>query len=75
MRISLSALSREARACRFCEQKLPQEPRPIFRAGRTARLLIVGQAPGGRVQESGNPWNDPAAHVLRARQARDREAF
>ena len=75
MRISLSAVSREARACRFCEQKLPQEPRPVFRVGHSARLLIVGQAPGRLVHETGIPWNDPSGNVLRAWLALEREAF
>jgi uracil-DNA glycosylase len=75
MRISLSAVSREARACRFCEKHLPQAPKPIFRVGRAARLLIVGQAPGRRVHETGIPWNDPSGEVLREWLALDREAF
>jgi uracil-DNA glycosylase len=75
MRISLSAVSREARACRFCEKQLPQAPRPIFRVGKAARLLIVGQAPGRLVHETGIPWNDPSGDVLRDWLALDREAF
>jgi uracil-DNA glycosylase len=75
MRISLSALSREARACRFCEKQLPQAPRPIFRVGKAARLLIVGQAPGRLVHETGIPWNDPSGDVLRDWLGLDREAF
>ena len=75
MRISLSVVSREARACRFCEKKLPQEPKPIFLVGKTARLLIVGQAPGRRVHETGIPWNDPSGDVLRTWLAMDRDAF
>jgi uracil-DNA glycosylase len=75
MRISLSALSREARACRSCENELPQQPKPIFRVGKTARLLIVGQAPGRLVHETGIPWNDPSGEVLRAWLALDRAAF
>ena len=75
MRISLSAVSREARACDTCADVLPFKPRPVFRAGKTARLLIVGQAPGRLVHETGIPWNDPSGEVLRAWLALDREAF
>ena len=71
MRILLS----EARACRVCEKHLPHEPRPVFRVGRCARLLIVGQAPGRRVHETGLPWNDPSGDVLRAWLGMQREAF
>jgi len=73
MRISLLQVAREARACRRCEKIL--EPRPVFRAARSARLLIVGQAPGRRVHETGIPWNDPSGDVLRGWLAMDREEF
>jgi uracil-DNA glycosylase len=43
--------------------------------GKSAKLLIVGQAPGRRVHETGMPWNDPSGDVLRAWLALDREAF
>jgi uracil-DNA glycosylase len=47
----------------------------VFRVGKTARLLIVGQAPGRLVHESGIPWNDPSGEVLRAWLKLDRAAF
>ena len=47
----------------------------MFRVGKRARLLIVGQAPGRLVHETGIPWNDPSGEVLRAWLALDREAF
>jgi uracil-DNA glycosylase len=75
MRISLSVVSREARACTSCEKQLPQAPRPIFRVGQKASLLIVGQAPGRLVHETGIPWNDPSGDVLRAWLDMDRDAF
>ena len=75
MRISLSAVSREARACDTCAPDLPLKPKPIFRVGKTARLLIVGQAPGRRVHQSGIPWNDPSGDVLRAWLSLGRDAF
>jgi len=42
----LERLSQEARACRICQAHLPLGPRPVFRVSTTARILIVGQAPG-----------------------------
>lgn len=74
-RLSLERVAREARACRLCEAALPHAPRPVFRIGRGARLMIVGQAPGRRVHETGIPWNDPSGDRLRAWLAMDREAF
>jgi uracil-DNA glycosylase len=73
MRISLLQVGREASACRRCERIL--EPRPVFRAGESSRLLIVGQAPGRRVHETGIPWNDPSGDVLRGWLAMDRDEF
>lgn len=63
--VSLPALLGEIRACRHCEAHLPLGPRPILRASAGARLLIVGQAPGTRVHESGVPWDDPSGERLR----------
>ena len=43
---TLAVASDEALACRLCESVLPLGPRPVFRVSDTARVLIVGQAPG-----------------------------
>jgi uracil-DNA glycosylase len=61
----LDALLGEIRACRLCETQLPLGPRPVLRASTTARLLIVGQAPGARVHASGVPWDDASGRRLR----------
>ena len=63
--MNLEGLVREARACTVCAAHLPHPPRPVLRVGTTARLLIVGQAPGRRVHDSGIPWNDPSGQRLR----------
>ena len=68
-------MSREAKACRLCAKHLPFGPKPVFLVGRTARLLIVGQAPGRRVHETGVPWNDPSGDRLRTWLAMDRAQF
>ena len=66
---------RAARRCRVCEAHLPLGPRPVLRARAEARLLIVSQAPGTRVHETGIPWNDPSGERLRDWLAMDRTAF
>jgi uracil-DNA glycosylase len=71
----LDALLAEVRACRICAAHLPLGPRPVVRAGATARLLIVGQAPGTKVHETGIPWNDPSGDRLRQWLALDRDSF
>ncbi|MEE8445761.1 MAG: uracil-DNA glycosylase family protein [Alphaproteobacteria bacterium] len=62
---ALAALLREIRACRICAEHLPLGPRPVLRAEAGARLMIVGQAPGTKVHESGIPWDDPSGERLR----------
>ncbi len=37
----------------------------MLRLSATARLLIVGQAPGTKVHATGIPWNDPSGDRLR----------
>lgn len=63
---TLAAEQAAARACRLCAATLPWEPRPVLRGEATARLLIVGQAPGRKVHETGIPWNDASGTRLRA---------
>ena len=63
--MKLAGLLSEIRACEICVEHLPLGPRPVVSAHRDARLLIVGQAPGKRVHESGVPWDDPSGTRLR----------
>lgn len=72
---SLDGLLKDIRACRLCEAHLPLGPRPVLRASATARLLIVGQAPGTKVHATGIPWNDASGERLRDWVAMDRETF
>jgi uracil-DNA glycosylase len=66
----LDRLLCEIRACRVCVEApegapLAHEPRPVLRASATARLAVVGQAPGTRVNASGIPFSDPSGERLR----------
>ena len=61
----LALLLREVRACTVCAAHLPNPPRPVLRAAAGARVLIVGQAPGRKVHDTGIPWNDPSGDLLR----------
>ena len=62
---NLETLLKEIRACRVCAEHLPLGPRPVLRVSPSARLLIIGQAPGAKVHESGIPWNDASGQRLR----------
>ena len=64
--LTLDALLTAVRACNACQAHLPLGPRPVLRAAATARILIVGQAPGARVHHTGVPWDDPSGERLRS---------
>jgi uracil-DNA glycosylase len=73
--MSLARLLREISDCRMCETKLPHGPRPILRASGSARLLIISQAPGSKVHQTGVPWNDASGDRLRDWMDLDRLTF
>ncbi len=60
-----ASLLADIRSCQTCAADLPLGPRPIVRGKQTARILIIGQAPGTRVHETGVPWDDKSGDRLR----------
>lgn len=72
---TLDDLLVEIRNCRVCESSLPLGARPVLQAGGTARILIVGQAPGARVHTTGIPWDDPSGERLRSWMGISAETF
>lgn len=62
---SFGALMARIHACRACARHLPHGCHPVLQAHPDARLLIVSQAPGRRVQETGIPFNDRSGDRLR----------
>ena len=73
--MNFSELKKEILACKLCEKHLPLGPRPVFQISPEARILIVGQAPGRKVHETGLPFNDPSGDRLRQWLGVDRETF
>jgi uracil-DNA glycosylase len=55
----------EIRACTLCAAHLPAGPRPIVQFSATSSIVIIGQAPGTRVHESGIAWDDASGERLR----------
>ena len=55
--------------------QLPLGPRPVVQISQSARLLVVGQAPGRRVHDTGLPFNDPSGDRLRNWMGIDRDTF
>lgn len=76
----LDVLAGEIAACRLCAARFAETatahaPRPVLRVSATARVLVVGQAPGARVHASGLPFDDPSGDRLRDWMGIDRPAF
>ncbi len=61
--------------CRLCADHLPHGVRPVVSFSSTARLTIIGQAPGSKVHESGIPWDDASGDRLRDWTGLDRETM
>ncbi len=74
-RTKLDKLATEIRACTICKAHLPFDPNPIVRPSRTAKIIIVGQAPGTKVHNTGIPWNDPSGDKLRGWMGIDKDIF
>ncbi len=70
----LPALNRRVQRCTLCSD-LPLGPKPIFQAGKSARILIAGQAPGRRTHNKGLPFDDVSGDRLRDWLGVDRETF
>ncbi|MGC8201771.1 uracil-DNA glycosylase family protein [Aliiroseovarius sp. PTFE2010] len=76
----MTALIDDISACRLCATRFAatatgHTPRPVPWFDSRARLLIVGQAPGLRVHETGVPFNDASGERLRSWMGVDRAAF
>jgi len=61
----MKTLLKSVRACTICEKYLPNKPKPVIQAHATSRIIIIGQAPGQKVQLSGIPWDDASGNELR----------
>ena len=62
------ALLKKIRSCTACTRSdppLPVTPRPVIQAALSSKIRIIGQAPGTRVHESGQPFTDASGDRLR----------
>ena len=73
--LDFDQLVQQVRACTLCKDVLPEGPRPVVQLSRSSRILVVGQAPGRKVHETGIPFNDPSGDRLRQWMGVDREQF
>ena len=51
--------------CEVCKEHLPLGPRPVIQLNAFSKIVIISQAPGRRVHETGIPWNDASGKKLR----------
>ncbi|WP_139957889.1 uracil-DNA glycosylase family protein [Flavicella sediminum] len=58
-------LLEEIKQCTLCKEHLQLGPRPIVHATSKSKIIIIGQAPGLAVHNSGIPWNDKSGENLR----------
>lgn len=63
--MEIKTLLANIRSCEICKAHLPLEPRPIVAAHPSAKILIIGHAPGTKVHQTGVPWDDPSGRQLR----------
>lgn len=52
-------------ACQICKANLPHGCRPVIQVSAKSKIVIIGQAPGRKVHESGIPWDDKSGDNLR----------
>lgn len=61
----MKKLLKEIKSCTVCSSFFMHTPRPVVSASNTAKLVIIGQAPGRKVHASGVPWDDASGRNLR----------
>jgi uracil-DNA glycosylase len=61
----MQTLLKQIRSCTVCSAFLPFPPRPIVQASDNAKIAIIGQAPGSKVNATGIPWDDASGNELR----------
>ncbi|MBU3005145.1 uracil-DNA glycosylase family protein [Paraglaciecola arctica] len=51
--------------CTQCAHSLPFAPKPILQYSATAKIVLIGQAPGLKAHETNTPWKDASGDRLR----------
>ena len=61
----MQTLLQHIKDCTICEAHLPLGARPVVTAHKESKIIIIGQAPGIKVHNSGIPWDDASGKQLR----------
>ncbi len=72
---SFPEMMRAIAQCDICAEHLPFAPKPIVHLHPSARILVVGQAPGRKAHEAGIPFDDLSGDRLRAWMGVTRKTF
>ena len=62
---SMNDLLVEIRKCQVCLPHLEKGVNPVLSADKNCKIVIIGQAPGLKVHNSGKPWKDVSGNNLR----------
>lgn len=71
----MNKLLDEISNCKFCEKYLSHGARPVITANKKSKIVIIGQAPGIAVHNSGIPWDDKSGDNLRSWMDIDKDVF
>ena len=61
----MNILLNKIRGCEVCKEYLPLGARPIVQLSKFSKVIIIGQAPGRIVHQTGIPGNDASGKKLR----------
>ncbi|MEI7516117.1 MAG: uracil-DNA glycosylase family protein [Betaproteobacteria bacterium] len=73
--VATALLLQQVRACALCTPHLPLGVRPVLQVHPAARILVVGQAPGIKVHNSGIAFDDASGDRLREWMGITRDVF
>jgi uracil-DNA glycosylase family 4 len=71
----MQTLLSQIKNCKICEQHLVAGVNPVVEASTESKIVIVGQAPGRIVHNTGIPWNDKSGDNLRSWLGVDKTTF
>ena len=71
----MKTLLSEIKNCKVCEPYLPLGANPVLFASTKSKIIIIGQAPGKIVHETGIAWNDKSGDTLRKWLNVEKETF
>lgn len=71
----MQTLLKEIKNCEVCNEHLELGCNPILTANAQSKIIIIGQAPGKKVHNSGKPWDDKSGENLRRWMSVDDDTF